>query len=261
MACRGAAEFAAFDAVGGIVSHGTSQDEGGAGIRLLALAQQQTLAAFFTLDPTIQDPGDFTGRSIAVVPGGGTALLLPTWLEQEGVDPDSVEVLHAPPPELVGLLAQETVDIIDQYVVGVPLVRQATDGQTPTVFPIGDTLPDALGVGIWASADIAEEDPNLCIQLRDATLKGLAYALEHPEEAGRILHDVEPSADPDTAAEELQLMQPYTLTPTGTPLGAVNLAQMTRAIGLLEAVGAIPAGTTPDQLTDPAVTLGLDGDL
>ena len=56
-------------------------------------------------------------------------------------------------------------------------------------------------------------------------------------------------------------MKPYTLTPTGTPLGAVTFAQVARAIGLLEAVGAIPGGTTPDQLTDPAVTLGLDGGL
>jgi hypothetical protein len=52
-------------------------------------------------------------------------------------------------------------------------------------------------------------------------------------------------------------MKPYTLTPTGTPLGAVTFAQVARAIGLLEAVGAIPGGTTPDQLTDPAVTFGV----
>lgn len=251
----GAAHFASFDAMGGILAHGAQVVEGGdgAGIRLLALAQQRTLAAFLTLDPDITDPRDFAGRTVAVAPGGGTALLLPTWLQHHGVDPGRVEVVHFPPPELIPVLVQGVVDVADQYVVGVPMVEAAA-GRTPTVFPIGDTLSDALGVGIWAAEDVAQKWPDLCRRFRDATLKGLAYALEHPDEAGQILHQADPTSNPDHAAEELRLMQPYTFTAPNTPLGAVTTTQLARAIALLEATSAIPAGTTPDDLADPDQT-------
>jgi len=49
----------------------------------------------------------------------------------------------------------------------------------------------------------------------------------------------------------------YTYTAPNTPLWAVTTTHLASAIALLEATSAIPAGTTPDDLADPDLPLGM----
>ena len=127
-------------------------------------------------------------------------------------------------------------------------------GRTPTCSPSGARCP-TLGGG---SGRPRTSPKSSTCAAGSARLKGLAYALERPDEAGQILHQADPTSNPDHAGEGLRLMPPYT-SPPPTPRWGRHRHPIGRAITLLEATFAMPAGN-PDDLADPDLTLGCGGD-
>jgi NitT/TauT family transport system substrate-binding protein len=71
-------------------------------------------------------------------------------------------------------------------------------------------------------------------------MRGLEYAVEHPEEAGELLVAADPTQDAELAAAELTLMAPYVLPVAGNPVGVLHPDRVTRAASLLQSTGAMP---------------------
>jgi NitT/TauT family transport system substrate-binding protein len=150
----------------------------------------------------------------------------------------------AAPPALPQLLVSGQVDGIGQFVVGEPLIEAAANGRKAVVLPYGDLLPDMYGNMLVTSKELAGGDPQLVRRFSGALLKGLRYSIEHPDEAGRILREYQPTQNADVAAAEMRLMAEYS-EPEGFtgPLGAVEESRVERIIRLLGAARAIPSGS------------------
>jgi NitT/TauT family transport system substrate-binding protein len=214
-------------------------------VTAVAAIHQRTVAAIIGLEGGgIAGPEDLVGKRIGDPAGSTVGLMFPLYARAAGIDPGSVEFVPSAPPALPQLLVSGQVDGIGQFVVGRPLIEAAADGRDAVVLPYGDLLPDLYGNMLVTSRELADRDPELVRRFSGALLKGLAYAIEHPDEAGRILRKFQPTQNAEVAAAELRLMAAYS-QPDGFsgPLGAIDQGRVETILQLLEEAKAIPAGS------------------
>jgi NitT/TauT family transport system substrate-binding protein len=220
------------------------------GLVAIAAIHQLPPVAIMSANADISGPADLENRKVGIAPGTVTELLFPTWLELAGANPEAVDVEPVSPPDLIAALASGQVDAIEQFAMGEPLVASALEGEVQ-VLPYSDYLADLYGVVLMTTSQTAESDADLCVRFRDALLRGLAYSLENPAEAGQILASHVPEANPDVAARELEIMRAFAL-PSRGPLGTIDEDRVARSIELLQSAGAIgaDANVRPADLVD-----------
>src|SRR5690606_11786610 len=107
---------------------------------------------------------------------------------------------------------------------------------------------DLYGNTLVTSTKLLEEKPDLVKRFQEALLKGLAYAIDHPQEAAQILVKYEPGQNEQAAAAELELMKPYVRSNESATVGVMDSERVARAIAILQGAGALKAGLTPEQI-------------
>lgn len=251
----GKAQFAASDLSALMVVLGSGRFR--ADVRAVAAIQQRTLNSVTALSGSgVKAPRDLEGRTVAGVVGGAPWLLFPAYAKLAGVDASKVRWVPADAPQLVPLLVAGKVDCVGQFVVARPSLEKAADGRAAVVLPYSDVLTDLYGNALVASTRLLREDPDLVRRFSDALLAGLVYAIDHPQEAGQILHKHVPVQDPDNAAAELTLMAPYVRS--GGVAGVLDPAQVARAIAILNGTGIVTGPLGPDDVVQfDAVTRGV----
>jgi NitT/TauT family transport system substrate-binding protein len=241
----GEADFCAVDFPGGLLQ----VVNGGLEVRVIALIQQQSLAAIMAPQSSgISTPSDLVGKSIADIPASTVKLLFPTYakLATPAFDPTTVRWVNSSAPGLVSLLGTNKVDAISQFVVGEPTVEAASRFQV-NVLPYSAVIGDLVGNALWVSNRLATQNPHLVRAFRKALLQGLRYAIDHPGEAGEILAKAVPTTKQETAGLELFLMRPYV---GGTNIGRIDGQRIARLIAILQGAAAIPSGVVPEQLVN-----------
>ena len=181
-------------------------------VQIVSFVHQDALTAVLAPEGTgIQEPADLEGRALAGAPGGADTLLFDFYAVSAGVDPEAVDFRPTEPPQLPQVLAGGEADAVLQFVVGIPLFERATDDDV-VAFPYADAIPDLPGLGIAASDDLIEEDPDLITEFVGALNEGLADALDDPETAAEIMEDAVDEVDPDVARQELEIMRDFVIT-------------------------------------------------
>jgi len=245
----GQAEFTPIDLTGGLLQVGNGQAKDFVAV---AAIQQRTMAAIVTLEGKgITTPKDLEGKKIADTPGSVVRNLFPTYAQLAGVDYKKVEWVNGDAQTLIGTLASNSVDAIGQFVVGKPTVESVAKTRKAVILPYSDVMTDLYGNVLITSTKIAKEKPEMVKKFTAALLKGLDYAIAHPQEAGEILKKNVPTAIPAAAAAELELMAAFVKGNTaGAASGALDSQRVARSIALLQGAGAIPDGMTPEKIID-----------
>lgn len=237
----GKAQYAAVDFAGGLLQI-TGQSK--ADVVTIAVIHERSMSAIMALEESgIKTPKDLEGKTIADLPGSTVRLMFPTYAQLAGFDSSTVKFENATPDQLFGLLGTGKVNAIGQFVVGKPSAEAVTKKKT-VLLPYSDYMSDLYGVGIWASRSYANDNPDQVARFRSAIMKGLKYAIEHPDEAAEILKKSVPTTNTASAAEELRIMAPY----VGSMSGIYDTKKMARAIALLQGAGAVPEGLEPSQI-------------
>ncbi len=186
--------------------------ESGVPVRLTALIQQNTMAAFLALKSSgISKPTDLAGKTFADTPGSTVAVLLPLYAKRAGFDASSVKFVPSTPPALASLLAAKRVDAVGQFTVGIPTFRAATQQEVVSL-PYAKVVPGLVGLGLFASDKMIRDRPGDVRKFTKALLKGEKWALDNPGQAGAILNKNVPLQDPKIAADELKIMKKYAVT-------------------------------------------------
>jgi len=252
LVASGQAQFAVGDLTGVTLLRGQEAVEG---ITVVGAIHQTALIGFLSLAETgISSPQDLEGKSVADSTGSVGRLLWPTYAELAGINPESVELVDAAPPDLPQLLASGTVDAIGQFAVGVPLIEAAAQGQEANFLAYSEFMSDLYGNSLVTSTELAQNDPDLVERFRDALFRGLEYSIDNPQEAAEILATYVDTANVEVAAAELEIMESYTRQ-AGTPVGAIDEVRISQTIALLEATSAIPAGLTSEDVISTRLTV------
>jgi NitT/TauT family transport system substrate-binding protein len=224
---------------------------GKANLKIVGAVQQRTVASIITLPRTkISQPKDLAGKTIAAVNGSTVVAMFPGYAKLAGLDPLTVQWHYAEAAQLPTLLMADKVNAIAQYLMGLTSVEQAA-GCTgcSVILPYATYLADPYGGVLVTTDDMIKNKRDVVVRFSSAILKGLDYAIRHPEEAGTILHQRVPTSNATAATREIQLMAPY-VTVGGLAVGTLDGARMARAIASLQSIGMYPPGLTPEQLVD-----------
>jgi NitT/TauT family transport system substrate-binding protein len=238
----GQAQFVVVDYAGAVVRAGTGKFDG---LRCIAVLQQKTIIALMTLESSgIRSPRDLPGRTVGAAAGSVPKTLFPAYARLAGLDPAQirrVKWVDVAGNQLPSLLAARKVDAIGQFVPAAPTVSAAARGAAVTVLPYGDYMSDLYGNVVVTRTGT---DPALQRRFTRALLRGLRYAVDHPEEAGQIIHAAAPTTPAEGAAAELRLLKPYVGSPQASP------ELVARSSALLQGIGMIPGPVAPETVFD-----------
>ncbi|MFK3981202.1 ABC transporter substrate-binding protein [Micromonospora sp. NPDC050397] len=249
----GTAMFTPLDLTGILQARGQGNVPEAKDVTVVAGIQQRTMAAIITLDGKgITTPKDLEGKTLVDSPSSVVRNLFPTYAKLAGVDAGKVTWRDGEPAALIGQLAAGSGDGIGQFVVGKPTVEAAAKGKKAVVLPYSDVMTDLYGNVLVTSTKIAKEDPEKVKRFTAALIKGLNDSVTNPKEAGEILNKNVPTANAAPAAAECELMASF--VGSGSAVGTVDIARVTRSIAILQGAGAIPPGLTAEQLIDVNLT-------
>jgi NitT/TauT family transport system substrate-binding protein len=239
----GRAQFTSIDYSGAVVRAGTGKFED---VRCIAVLQQKTIIALMALASSgIRTPRDLVGKTVGQPPGAVTKTLWPAYAKLAGLDQAQIaSVKWVDAGGLPALLATHKVDAIGQFVPAQPTVSTAAKGAAVNVLAYGDYMSDLYGAVLVTRTST---DPDLQRRFVKAITRGLRYAVDHPDEAGQILHAAAPGTAAAGAAAELRLLQPYVGSPQATP------ELVARSVALLQGIGMIPGPIPPEKVFDFAV--------
>ena len=244
----GQAHFGPIDLTGGLLQLGNGDAKDFVAV---AAIQQRTMAAIATVEGTgISTPKDLEGKKLADTPGSVVRNLFPTYARMAGIDATKVTWVNGEAQTLMGTLAAGSVDGIGQFVVGQPTIETVTKKKA-VLLPYSNVMQDLYGNVLITSKQIASEKPEMVKRFTAALLKGLEYALAHPDEAAEILAKNVDAVVPAAAAAELQLMAGYVRSNnSGTAIGTLDSGRVAKSIAILRGAGALKQDLSPDQIID-----------
>ncbi|MBN1174651.1 MAG: ABC transporter substrate-binding protein [Micromonosporaceae bacterium] len=240
------AQFINLDLVGGWITAGKGEYTD---FRAIMAVHQQNLVSIVTLEGSgITQPKDLEGKKVGAATGSVNQLLFPAYAKLAGIDVNKVQFVDMQTTQLGAALGSGQVPALSTFLIGQKGIEKACGGKKTVIMPYNTYLSDLYGNGIVTTTKMADENPELAKRFRDAMLKGLKYAIEHPEEAAEILKKAQPAADVTAAIGELTLMTPY--VGTGDAIGTLDKARVARAIATLQGAELVKPGMTPESLVD-----------
>ncbi|PVA06616.1 ABC transporter substrate-binding protein [Thalassorhabdomicrobium marinisediminis] len=152
----------------------------------------------------IETPNDLVGQRLAYNEGGPW-VLVQAMLAREGVSLDDIELVVSPSTEL---LINRNVDAKTGFTVNEPIAVELAGIETNVI------LPSNFGVNtnaevIFTTRDFMEQNPDTVQGFVDATVRGYAYAYEHPDETVEAVLKMNDQLEPEQQAEQLRRQESY----------------------------------------------------
>nr|WSY49342.1 ABC transporter substrate-binding protein [Streptomyces sp. NBC_00886] len=250
----GKAQFTSLDLTGAMISAGAKNSTAYRDFRAVLAIHQRTLVSIMAMQGSgISTPKDLKGKRIAAAANSVNQLLFPGYAKLAGIDTAGVHWIAVQPVQLGPALASGKADALSTFLIGRPTIEKATvqaRSKHVVVFPYSTYLPDLYGNATVTTASLAAKKPDLVKRFRTALLKGLEYTIQHPDEAGKLLHAKHPETDATAATAEIKLMTPSVTAEGESSIGLITEARMRRAITSLQNAGVIQPGMTPQDVVD-----------
>lgn len=153
----------------------------------------------------IEDWTDLDGRRIGVPEIGGLPYLtVVTGLEQNGIGIDDVEIVPLPLDTLTAAAESGQVDAIFSF--SVFMLTALDQGFERVGTGVREFLPHAPQ-SLWvATADFAEENPEVLTRFRDALIRGSEYGNENTDAVREIYHEF--SELPAPFIDDVMILEP-----------------------------------------------------
>ena len=161
-------------------------------VTAIAVIYRRNPLVFMTLaDSGISRPQDFPGHTMRKQGGPGNATFS-SIMKRLDLEPDSVLKIDTG-FDLAPFLSRE-VDIWPGYLTDQVLDIRARGLEVNLI------MPDDYGVHLYAdtlftSEQMIQENPDLVLRFLRATLRGWRWAVENPEDVGRLVLKFDPAAD------------------------------------------------------------------
>jgi NitT/TauT family transport system substrate-binding protein len=185
-------------------------------VRIVAVTYDKaSLGVIYQVQSGIKLPKDLEGRKLGRSASGASVNMLPGFLKANSLDRSKITEVGVDAATLAPLLASGQVDaILDQsiYVSRYASVA-AQQGKTVAVMRYSDYGLATYGNAIIASPDTLKAKPDMVRRFIEASIKGMAYAFAHPDEAVAILVKANPEVDPQVAKDEMTALAEIELTP------------------------------------------------
>ena len=162
-------------------------------------------AFFVPADSDINSVKDVAGKRIVTSPYTSSNVFLPLLLEVNDVDPNSIKLVKADAGALNPMLLSGNTDVVISWVTDTVIYQQQAKsaGKTLRVLPWYDAGLEFYSTSIIASDRFINKHPDVTKRFVAAYKKAIEYTWEHPEESGKIVHDMVPEVDASTATDTI----------------------------------------------------------
>jgi NitT/TauT family transport system substrate-binding protein len=148
------------------------------------------VAILVNADSGIASPKDLEGRKVGVVAlQSELDVLLHEVVRRDGGDPEAVESVQVPFPEMNAALKANRVDAVVNTEPFVTLSEEEGDFEAIS-YPEVEVVPKQPVTAFVASTEFIESNPEVVEQFRAAMEESLDYAAENPDEAQDTMTEV-----------------------------------------------------------------------
>ncbi len=204
---------------------------------------------YITSRHTIKTPADLEGLTV----GGGQAsamqVLVPEWLELNGVARDAINLMQLDPAIVVNSLVEGQIDAGECWKANsMPIFHKlaaASDLEIDWI-PYSAFGLDIYGNGIVTSEKLIEEKPELVRSFLDATYRGYQWVHDNPDAASEIMTSRYPVLDEGLTRQQItELME---LMSGGDSLGWLEKDKVSRTLDFLAGAYGVEEGMTVDDI-------------
>ncbi|MFQ5914583.1 MAG: ABC transporter substrate-binding protein [Nitrospinota bacterium] len=194
----------------------------GAKVKLLALETAQSQHAFHTLKGSgITTPKDLVGRTTGGPEGDVHKTLFPAFARANGIDPKKLKWITMPASAEIGSLLTGRVDVIPFFTIVAPFIKGAAKktGKEVVTIPWAKWGIDIYSLGVIATDERIAKNRDQVRRFVDATVRGIAWAIEHPGGSIEILKKYNPATNVALARQNWEINIDSLLTPEAAKIG------------------------------------------
>ena len=213
--------YGAADAIQRLASGTTTFASGDFGSLILARSQGidvKAIAMIYARSPYvlwtretagIRSPEDLMGRNVGSPAGASVRVLFPAFASQVGFDESQINWVTVDSAGLYPLLFSGRADAVVDYEVGWPTIseRAREAGIEIGRLRFVDYGFDIYSNAIMTTGQTLERRPDVVRRFIKASLEGMEAAFADPVAAGRVMKDVFPILDANSAAREVEIVR------------------------------------------------------
>ncbi|WP_249523149.1 ABC transporter substrate-binding protein [Modestobacter marinus] len=127
----------------------------------------------------VETVADLAGKTVGYIQGSAPEIAMRLILEENGIDPSSVDLIAVPPPEMASALGSGSIDAFfgTEIAVSLATAAGATELADPYATPIG-----RVNLGLTTTGALVEEDPELVQQVVDTHAETTEYMADNVDE-------------------------------------------------------------------------------
>ena len=185
-------------------------------VRIIAMVYQKaTLGLIYLKESGITKPKDIEGRAIGRSASGASVNMFPGFLKANNIDRGKIREVVVDGSTFLPLLLSRRVDAVLEQSVQLSHFQAAASKQNLKVAAMrySDYGLTAYGNAIIANPQTLKDKPDVVRRFVAASLKGVAYAIAHPDEAIAAMRKTNPEIDAAGAKGELMDSATVTVTP------------------------------------------------
>lgn len=175
-------------------------------VRIVAMIYDHaTLGLIYLAESGIKAPKDIEGRAIGRTASGASVNMFPGFLKANGIDRSKIREVVVDGATFAPLLMSGQVDAVLEQSINIGKFRRAAaqQGKTALAMSYADFGLEAYGNALIVNPTTLRDKPEMVRRFVAATLKGMAYAFDHPDEAIAALRKSNPEVDAGAAMDEL----------------------------------------------------------
>ena len=180
----------------------------GARVKEIAMVHYKNLMMVVALKKFgINTPKDLEGHTFASTAADAGRVLLPAWAKIAGFDDTKVNLITvdqaAKPGSMVAGQTQGALDYYTAFPAYVSTAKQQNEDVNAILY--ADYGMDIYNNGVIVHEDTMQGSPDLVRGFLNGVIKGIVYAVEHPDEATDITLKYNPGLSKETARAQLQI--------------------------------------------------------
>lgn len=167
-------------------------------------------AIFTTEDSGIASLQDLVGKRVATATFSSSNVVWPLLLQENGIEPDAIELLKVDPGALAPMLATGQIDASINWLTVAPAFEATLTeaGKSFKSLPWSDYGFDGYGLSIFASDRMIAERPEVLKRFLAAYLKATEAAIADPAAAAAALKARVPEVDKEIARRQWEASIP-----------------------------------------------------
>lgn len=210
-------------------------------VKAVAMVYSKAPFALYSLAETgIKSPKDLEGKTIAAPAGDSVRTLFPAFAKANGIDPAKVKWLTVEAAAKAPSLFAKKADVITEFALATPVLsKQAAENKLQlNVMLFADHGLSLYSNAILASETTLKEKPEHTKAFVQATLKGLQYTLDNPDDAAAIMVKKMPELNLEIVKAEIKILKDLVTVPavTANGLGYIDEKLMTQTADVVSSM-------------------------